>query len=110
VVSAYRSTGDNAIQVALYKKDGDRLNLIAIVEVKGEITFTSKAIKSRAENLKRIQFKDAKDKWLSITNRQLIDGRAVITTEDGKTYSIFNLGIGPYLLEKSSRDPAERRR
>ncbi len=83
------------IEVSLYKRVGisDRLRLFATVEVYGSIWFTSKGIKRGVDSLRRLQLDSAEGKWLSITKRKLINGRAVITTEDGKTYTIFNLGI-----------------
>lgn len=95
-VSAYQSSGDNAVKIALYKDAGQELKLAAIAELKGRITFNSKGIVGGIDGLRRLQLAEAKDKWLTITKHELINGRAVVTTEDGKAYTIFNLGIGPF--------------
>ena len=46
--------------------------------------------------LRKLAFSQPQGKWLAITNSSLIHGRAVVTTEDGKRYTIFNLGMGPF--------------
>jgi len=96
LVSAYKSMGNNVVKIALYKYAGKEFKLAAIAELKGRITFNSKGIVSGVDGLLRLQLAEAKDKWIPITKRELVDGRAVITTEDGKTYTIFNLDIGPF--------------
>ena len=99
LASAYEGS---PAQVELYKRVGTSHRLIrfAIVEVDGSIWFTSKGIKSGVGSLRRLQLDSSDDdKWLSITKQRLVNGRAVITTEDGKTYTIFNLGLGPFAGE-----------
>jgi hypothetical protein len=96
LVSAYESVGDNTVQIALYKAAGKEFRLAAIAELKGRITFNSKGIVGGADGLLRLQLAETKDKWIRITKRDVVDGRAIITTEDGKIYTISNLGIGPF--------------
>jgi hypothetical protein len=96
LVSAYESMGNNTIKVGLYKKTGSEFKLAATAEVKGTITFNSKGIVSGADTIRRLQFPEARDKWVSVSKSELVGGRAVITTDDGNIYTVFNLGIGPF--------------
>jgi hypothetical protein len=96
LVSGYATTGDNALTVALYRKAGDDFSLAAMVEVKGGIYFNSKGIVRGVDALTRLRLAEAEDTWIPITKREVVDGRAFVTTEDGKTYTIFNLGISAF--------------
>jgi hypothetical protein len=96
VTSAYRSVGNNVVTITLYRKAGKGRKVAGLVEIRGEIEFNSKGIVSGVDGLVRLQLVDAKGKWLAITRRELVAGRAIITTEDGKDYTIFNLGMGDF--------------
>jgi hypothetical protein len=93
VVSAYQSDDAGAVILTLYRKDGDKFTPFALGEVKGRIEFNSHGIVGNIDALQRLQFSEPKDKWLTITHRSLLEGKADITTEDGKSYTIFNLGM-----------------
>lgn len=96
VVSEYKSAGDNTVLLTLYRKSGDKYAPFAIGELKGEIAFNSKGIAGNVDGLQRLQFSEPKNKWLAISQRSVAGGKAVVTTEDGKSYTIFNLGIRPF--------------
>ena len=49
--------------------------------------------------LQRLQFAVPKDKWLAITQRSVEGGKAVVTTEDGKSYKIFNFGLRAFAAQ-----------
>lgn len=96
IVSAYASMNGGAVTLTLYRQEGDKYTPFALGEVKGRIEFNSKGIVGNVDALQRLQFSQPKDQWLTITNRVLVGGKAVVTTEDGKSYRIFNLGISSF--------------
>lgn len=99
VASAYEVTEGYVLPMALYKEIDKEYKLFAYVEIKGRITFTTQGILSGEEGFLRLQLIEAKDKWIPITKRELVEGKVIITTEDGKKYSIFNLGIGDFAAQ-----------
>lgn len=85
------TVGDNTGTLALYKSEGKEFKQFALIEIKGSIEFGTAGILKGEEAFLRIQTIDAPEKWLKITKRELIKGRVVITTEDKKVYTIYDL-------------------
>lgn len=85
--------GDQTGNIGLYKQvDKDNFTQVAIVEIKGSIEFGSAGIMKGGENaFLRLQTTDAPDKWLNIVKKELVNGRVIITTEDKKVYTIYDL-------------------
>jgi hypothetical protein len=83
------SVGNNTVRIGLYKPDGN--STFALVEIKGNIEFGAGGIISGKEAFLRLQTIDAPDKWFNITSSELVNGRAIVTTEDNKVYTIYNL-------------------
>jgi hypothetical protein len=101
IASQYESTGDNAVLLIFYRKEkeGDKYISFAVGELKGKIAFNSKGILGNVDGLQRLQFAVPKDKWLAITQRSVEGGKAVVTTEDGKSYKIFNFGLRAFAAQ-----------
>ena len=63
--------------------------------MKGRIAFNSKGIVSGVDSLRRLKFATNNNgnwiwgNWLNITKCELVDGTAVVSTQDGDTYTIF---------------------
>jgi hypothetical protein len=91
VKSYIQSVGDNPVTIALYKIDGGLLHQFAIVRIRGSLGVSNEGITEGHESLVDIKTRDYPDKWLEIRQRELVQGRVVITTADGKVYTIFNL-------------------
>ena len=83
-MTAFVSEGDRALEIRLYKKDGEYFVTAATLELKGKLDFNQEGIVAGIENLRRLKFVETKNKWLSITQRELVAGRAKLTTEDGR--------------------------
>ncbi len=71
-------------------KPGEK-DVFAIVDVKGQIVYGPAGVVKGHENLTRIQTTEAPDKWFSIVKVELVQGRAVVTTEENKVYTIYDL-------------------
>ena len=84
--------------VVLFQKTGDTYTPFALGEVIGKIEYNSHGIVGSVDALERMQFNEPKDKWLSVTQRSVKDGKAEVTTEDGKSYVISDLGFGSQAL------------
>jgi len=93
LTSAYNGNG---VQIALYKKDGDKFSKVATAELDGMLRFTTEGIVSGQEGLKRLRFGPDDASWIKITSCKLENGRAIVTTEEKKSFEIFNLGIGAF--------------
>src|SRR5208282_3808557 len=108
VVSAFQSVGDNVAILTLYRKAGDKFAPLALGELKGKIEFNSQGIVGSVDSLSRLQFAEPKDKWLAISQRSVVGGKALVTTEDGKSYTISNLGMRPFAgqIEPSESSPS----
>ncbi len=108
VASAYHSDDSGGVVLTLYRKDGDKFTPFALGEVKGRIEFNSHGIIGNIDALQSLQFNEPKDKWLTITHRTLLEGKADVTTEDGKNYTIFNLGVKSFAgqIEPSESGPS----
>ena len=85
--------GDRTGTIGLYKQiDKDNFQQVALAEIKGSIEFGSAGILKGGENaFVRLQTTDAPDKWLNIVKKELVNGRVVITTENNKVYTIYDL-------------------
>jgi hypothetical protein len=99
VPQAIQSVGDNSIIIWLFKPDGGESNAIAAVEAKGKIEFMSSGIVSGEGSLIDLRFFDPPDydpqkpgKWQKITKAELVQGRVVITLEDGGVFTIYSIG------------------
>ncbi len=109
MVSGVQAEGNGSVYISLFRSTGDQHAPVAMLEVKGSLWFNSIGIVGSLDGLQSLGF--AKDKtqsiaegvplqWLKITARSLVQGKALVTTEDGNSYIIFNLGgfsgqIGP---------------
>jgi hypothetical protein len=91
--NAYESMNNGAVTITLYQKNGDNYRNVASCEVRGRIRFNATGIIGNLDSLQRLRFTGA---WLAITNRELIRGNAIVTSEDGKNYVIFNLQAGSF--------------
>jgi len=99
-------------------KEGEgNFKLFAIAEFQGEITFTATessskfqttSIVSGIDGLHKLRLAGDGNAWMPITKRELVAGRAVITTEDGKTYTIFNLGIADWAAQIEPGDTSKQ--
>ena len=88
---AISTLADKTGKIALYKPEGKKLKCFALLEIKGRIEFGDAGILKGEEAFLRLQTIDAPDKWLKITKQELIKGKVVITTEDNKIYTIYDL-------------------
>jgi len=90
-VSAYWNTiGGNTANVSLY--DEKTRAVVALAQIKGRIQFTLDGdFETGAEaGFVQLQVSEQKDKWLTITKRELAKGRVILTVETGKVYTIYN--------------------
>ena len=101
MVSGVQAEGNGSVYISLFRSTGDQHAPVAMLEVKGSLWFNSIGIVGSLDGLQSLGF--AKDKtqsiaegvplqWLKITARSLVQGKALVTTEDGNSYIIFNLG------------------
>jgi hypothetical protein len=99
--------GDDTVEIELEQKlieqqlvDGQnclRGYLNAVVELKGAILSDSNGILSGVDGLRRIKWAKSKGHWgdwMKIIKSDLVDGKAIIKTEDGNVYTIFGLNSG----------------
>lgn len=90
--------GDNTGTIALFKPDGEDFKKFALAEIKGQIEFGAAGISKGEDSFLRLQTLDTPDKWLKIVKRELVKGKLVITTEEKKVFTIFDLQ-GNYLAK-----------
>jgi hypothetical protein len=91
----YGTFGGNVASLALYHQVGDKYPMFATVEFKGQIEydFSGKVIQGQ-DSFLRLQLAENPSKWLQIKKRELVKGGVVITTEDEKVYTIYDLQSG----------------
>ncbi len=101
MVSGVTAVGDGSVLISLYRSTGDKNAPVAMLEVKGSLWFNSIGIVGSLDGLQSLGFPKDKTQsiaegvplqWLKITTRSLVQGKALVTTEDGNSYTIFNLG------------------
>jgi len=94
----YISTvGDQTAGIPLFKEEGKEFKRFAIVEIKGSVGIGADGIVNGADSFLRLQLLQDKDKWLKITKRELVQGRLVVTTENGDMYTIWGLNPVQYI-------------
>jgi hypothetical protein len=88
----FSTIGDRTARIALYRQDGNDFKIMAIAEIKGTVEFGPDGIAKGGENaFVRLQTTESPDKWVDITKKELVNGRAIVTTEEGKVFTIFDL-------------------
>lgn len=88
----FSTIGDRTARIALYKQEGNDSKMMAIAEIKGTVEFGPDGISKGGENaFVRLQTTDAPDKWVDITKRELVNGRVIVTTDEAKVFTIFDL-------------------
>jgi len=83
------TVGNNTGTIGLYKPNGT--STFALVEFKGNLEWGTDGIHCCKEAFLRLQTAEAPDKWLNIISSDLVKGRVIVTTEENKVYTIFNL-------------------
>jgi len=81
------------LKLPLYtkEKEGNQYKRSAIIKVKGAIGIGSEGIVSGKETFLSLQVLGGSEQWKDIVKRELVKGRLVITTEDHKVYTIYDL-------------------
>lgn len=88
----FSTIGDRVARIALYRQDGNDFKMMAIAEIKGTVEFGPDGIAKGGENaFVRLQTTDSPDKWADITKKELVNGRVIVTTEEAKVFTIFDL-------------------
>lgn len=87
---------DGTATCALHMPDGDGDKRVGFLEFEGEIEFDASGIIRIEESLLKVLIVDDyaaeegyPENWENITETTLVSGRAVITTEDGDTWTIY---------------------
>ncbi len=96
---AVEAMGDNAAIIWLFKPDsGADSKAIAAVELKGRMEFMSSGIVSGEQSLVDLRFFDPPDfnpetpgKWQKIAKAELIQGRVVLTLDDGRVFTMYGM-------------------
>ncbi len=98
VPQAFEPTPGSSVIIWLFSPGSDNSKAIAAVEAKDKVLFMSTGIVSGQDSFADLRFFDPPDydpqkpgKWLKITKTELVQGRAIVTLEDGKVWTIYGL-------------------
>jgi len=98
VPQTIKSVGDNSAIIWLFQPGNDNPKAIAAVELKGSLQFESTGIVSGVDGLVDLRLFDPPSydpkmpgRWQKIIKAELVQGRAIVTLEDGRIFTIYGL-------------------
>jgi len=89
----WKAQEGNNYKVLFWNEKGEKS---AIIEIRGLVRWDkTRNVTQGAENFLRIETLNDPGKYIKITNQEFVNGRLILTTEEGGRFSIYNLSPDP---------------